>query len=378
MIQKAFNESIGPDNNNNFIFSSQYNIEKKNQENNNDKENENLYNNPDNLNKQSLLDYLKKENEELKKLNNSYKQLLDTLFYFLNNISRPYQKPDDNSQNNSNSPKLFDLSKDLKNLDGLSQKLINLEFLMNDNKDKKLNNKNGKNNIKKNDGNNDSNGANNDNNDINNNNKDNKNYIINDEINNKNKKKPLLLSITKENSLQLPEQSKLLQFNDLIEGMNEKCFSFKNDNFIERYKKNSNNNNINNKKNINNKNDDNKKNMSNIDNNINLDNDILNMINNDSDRCVACLMGCNVSKRGYSPMKYNPYMKKVLRVDDSGDLLDRYYELKENMDKEDENTAKKNINYIKKIPRSRDNSKRNILDNNKSNNSMKTQKKIWK
>ena len=374
-IQKAYDENIGKEYKNNYINSSDNTHVKNSQDNKKDK-----MNNKNNENNNSnLLEYLKKENEELKKLNNSYKQLLDTLFYFLNNISRPYQKPNDNSQNNSNSPKLFDLSKDLKNLDGLSQKLINLEFLMNDNKDKKPKNKNDKNNIKKSDGNNDNNGSNNDNNDNNgiNNNNNNKNYIIDDDINNNNnnnKKKPLLLSITKENSIQIPEPNKLLQFKDLIEGMNEKCFSFKNDNFIERYKKiNNNNKNI-----INNRNDDDKKNMSNIDNNINLDNDILNMINNDSDRCVACLLGCNVSKRGYSPMKYNPYMKKVLRVDDSGDLLDRYYELKENTDKEGENTAKKNINNIKKIPRSRDNSKKNILDSNKSNNSMKTQKKIWK
>ena len=42
----------------------------------------------------------------------------------------------------------------------------------------------------------------------------------------------------KEISIQLPELSKLDKFNDLIEGMNEKCFSFKNENFIEKYKNN--------------------------------------------------------------------------------------------------------------------------------------------
>ena len=89
--------------------------------------------------------------------------------------------------------------------------------------------------------------------------------------------------ITKENSLQFPEPSKLEKFNDLIEGLNEKCFSFKEDNnFIERYKKDNNNIKI--------------KKISelNMDENIQENKDIINNINDDKDKCIACLLGCNV------------------------------------------------------------------------------------
>ena len=81
--------------------------------------------------------------------------------------------------------------------------------------------------------------------------------------------------------------------------------------------------------------------------------ELLDKMNNDGDRCVACLLGCNVSKRGYSPMRYNPYDKNVLRIDDSGDLLDRYNELRKNIIKEKEKDnqnerEKKKINKNKK------------------------------
>ena len=141
VIQKAYDENIGKEYNNNYIHTSDNRNIKKPEYNKNNKINNNINNN-DNIDNSNLLEFLKKENEALKKLNNSYKQILDTLFYFLNNISRKYQKPDKNSQNNLNSPELFDLSKDLKNTDGLSQKLINLEFLMNDKKGTNPNNKN--------------------------------------------------------------------------------------------------------------------------------------------------------------------------------------------------------------------------------------------
>ena len=322
-IQKTFNENIGQDNNN-IIFSS-FNHYKKNLPGD---YNTNTSNTEKNLNNSNLLDYLKKENEEIKNLNNSYKQIIDTLFYFLNNISCKYPKENDNSENPDKSPKLFDLSKDLNNIEDLSKKLIDLELTINEGKFK---------------------------------NPFNKNHNINNE------KKPLLLIITKENSFQLPEPSKLEQFNDLIAGMNEKCFSFKNENFIEKYK----NNHINDNK---------MKNMINVDNsNKNIDQEFIDKINNEGDRCVACLLGCNVSKRGYSPMRYNPYDKNVLRIEDSGDLLDKYNEIKENViNKEKESQRKNERNNNHKIPKSRDNSKSNSLNHNKNSKSKSSKKKIWK
>ena len=328
-IQKVFNERIGQDNNN----------KKKSY----DKKNNNLINNEEKMNESNLLDFLKNENRELKKLNNSYKQVLDTLFYFLNNISHKYTNDNEKSNNNKENSDLFDLSKDLGNKDDFSKKLINLEFLINEGKDKDKNN----------------------NNKINN---DDNNNLIN-KI--KNKSYPLLI-ITKENSIQLPEVSNLMKFNDLIEGMEEKCFSFKNENFIEKYKKID-------------KNDEKNKYLINLDNNNknnnkDFDNELIDKMNDEGDRCVACLLGCNISKRGYSPMRYNPYNKNELRIDDSGDLFDRYNELKENMDKnkDNENKIKKIRNY-NKISKSRDSSKNNTLNNSRNNSkSTKPKKKVWK
>ena len=348
----------------------------------------------ENKNNSNLLKYLKKENEELKRLNNCYKQALDILFYFLNNICKKYLKPVNDSQNNSNSQDLFDISKDLNNIEGLSKKLINLESLINEDKNTNPNNKNDKdiynikdknnndyNNINPNDKNNNKNNNknnknNNNKNNKNNNNKNNVNIIdnnnnnykyINDNNNNK-KINPLLLTITKENSMQLPELNNLEQFNDIIGDKYGKCFTFQNDNYIERYKKDDGNNK---------KNNDKIKNKSNIDNNKDIDKELTGLMSNDCDRCVACLLGCNISKRGYSPMRYSPYNKKELRLDDSGDLLDRYYELRENANKQNENKNKKiNIKNKNKMPKSKENSKINSQNNN--NNSMKTKKKIWK
>ena len=391
IIQKAFNEKIGQDNNNNFVYSSNNNNQQKKPQ---EDKNINTINNMDMENKKdsNLLEYLKKENEELKRLNNSYKQTLDTLFYFLNNICSKYLKPVNDSQNNSNSHDLFDISKDLNNIEGLSKKLINLESLINEDNNTNPNNKNdkdnynindknknnnGNNNINPNDKNNNNNNKNNKN--INkNNNKNNNNVNIIDNnnnykyINNNNKKKinPLLLAITKENSIQLPKLNNLEQFNDIIGDKFGKCFTFQNDNYIERYKKDDGNNN---------KNDDKIKNKTNIDNNKDIDNELTGLMSNDCDRCVACLLGCNISKRGYSPMRYSPYNKKELRLDDSGELLDRYNELREKANKENENAKKKiNIKNKNKIPKNMENSKKNSLNNSRSNNSMKTKKKIWK
>ena len=338
IIQKAFNENIGPDNNNNFIFSSQYNIEKKNQENNNDKGNDNLYNNPDNLNNQSLLDYLKKENENLKKLNNSYKHILDTLFYFLNNISRKYNK-EENEQK-----QLFDLSKDLNDTENFSKKLISLEYLVNEAQDKIPDNEDDK---------------------------DNKGNYNDVNKNCNDKKRKLLLSITKENSIQLPELTKLDQFNDLVKGMGEKCFTFKNEDFI------GDNSNINSNRYY--KNDNYIKNLINAENNKrDIDKELIERMNNESDRCVACLLGCNVTRRGYSPMRYNPNNKKELRIEDSSDLMERYNDLKIKIEKENLEKIDEEGND-NKIPKSNSNSKSNLLNDNRNNSkSAKNKKKVWK
>ena len=306
IIQKTFNENIGQKNSS--YVSSTFNHVK-------DKDNAN--NNESNISNSNLLEYLKKENEDLKNLNNNYKQTLDTLFYFLNNIFNKYRKGEGEGENQFND--LFELSKDINNTKDLSKKLINLETLINDN----------------------------------------------DKNNNKFKTNSLLI-MTKENSLKLPESTKLEKFNDLIEGINEKCFSFKNDddNFIERYK--------------NDKSDNNKiknNNIIKINQEINKEKEFINKENNqndnDKDKCVACLLGCNVSKRGYSPMRYNPNNKKEERRDDSGGLFDEYKEKKE------KSKSKNKIN-INKTSKSKDNSIDNSSGNNRKNKSMTKQKKVWK
>ena len=370
VIQKTINERIGSDSITNNISSSyddKKNIHKE--DNHNDKDIDNNQNkNKENKYENNLFDYITKENEELKKLNNSYKQLLDILFYFLNNISQKNQKKNDNSNNEINPSKLFDLSKDLNDPKGFSKKLINLEFLVNNNNKDKYNNKENGNDNKK-DNENDKDNLKIDNN-------------VSLYINNENKiNSLLLLKITKENSIQLPELSKLVQFNNLIEGMNEKCFSFKDEELIENFPHNKNkkdvkNNNIN-KNYI--KIDNNNNNMMYLDNEKkHLDKQIIDKINNESDRCFACLLGCNVSKRGYSPMRYNPYTKNELRIDDSGYLLDRYNELKASFD--NENIGKFNIekNIYHKIPKINNNSKYNSMNNSSRDNNKFVKKKIWK
>ena len=287
-------------------------------------------NNEQNINNSNLLEYLKKENDEIKTLNNNYKQTLDTLFYFLNNIFHKYKKKDEEqNQNISNNVELFDISKDVNNIENLSKKLINLESLINDNN---------KNDIK---------------------------YKL---------KLNSLLMITKENSLQFPEPSKLEKFNDLIEGLNEKCFSFKEDNnFIERYKKDNNNIKI--------------KKISelNMDENIQENKDIINNINDDKDKCIACLLGCNVSKRGYSPMRYNPNNSNKEEIrDDSADLLDEYSKKKgktidSNRIKDGNNKNIKNKRNFKTISKSGNSSLINSSSNSRRNSkSINLQKKNLK
>ena len=319
IIQKTFNENIGLKNSN--YFSSTFNRVK---------ESDRSMNNEQNINNSNLLEYLKKENDEIKTLNNNYKQTLDTLFYFLNNIFHKYKKKDEEqNQNISNNVELFDISKDVNNIENLSKKLINLESLINDNN---------KNDIK---------------------------YKL---------KLNSLLMITKENSLQFPEPSKLEKFNDLIEGLNEKCFSFKEDNnFIERYKKDNNNIKI--------------KKISelNMDENIQENKDIINNINDDKDKCIACLLGCNVSKRGYSPMRYNPNnSNKEERRDDSDDLLDEYSKKKgktidSNRIKDGNNKNNKNKRNFKTISKSGNSSLINSSSNSRRNSkSINLQKKNLK
>ena len=308
VIQKTFNENIGIKNSS-YVSSTFNHIKEKDIENNNKEPN---------INNSNLLEYLKKENEELKNTNNSYKQTLDTLFYFLNNMFHKFRKEGEENENNN----LFDLSNDVNNIENLSKKLINLEALINDKEYKNIKNK-----IQSNS----------------------------------------LLMMTKENSLQYPELTKLEKFNDLIEGLNEKCFSFKNeDNYIERYKNTQNENNINNIK---------IKEIPDI--NQKIDEKLYNKINteNDKDKCVACILGCNVSKRGYSPMRYNPKNKKEKRKDDSGDLFDKYNESKKLNKNKSKESKRRRISKSK----SDDNSLVGSSNNSKRNSkSMKLQKKTWK
>ena len=301
IIQKTFNENIGIKNSS-YVSSTFNHVKDKDK-------NINNINNEQNINNSNLLEYLKKENDEIKNLNNNYKQTLDTLFYFLNNIFHKFRKDDKEEENNQKND-LFDLSKDANNIETLSKKLINLESLINEN---------------------------------------NKNDI-------KNKLKlNALLTITKENSLSLPEPTKLERFNDLIEGINEKCFSFKDDNYIERYKNEKNDNNIK------------IKNISDLEQKENIEKDFINNINNDKDKCVACLLGCNVSKRGYSPMRYNPNNKKEERRDDSSDLLDKYNQKKEK--------TKNKFKHKRNFKTISNNSKDNSLDVS-SNNSRRNSKSM--
>ena len=86
-------------------------------ENNNstNNKNESFLNNNDNL-----IDYLKKENEYLKKSNERNNQIINSLFYFINQLSQKYS-PD---------KKVFDLSYYHSNLNKLSSDLSNLSELI--------------------------------------------------------------------------------------------------------------------------------------------------------------------------------------------------------------------------------------------------------
>ena len=87
--------------------------------------NDSNFNNNDNL-----IDYLKKENEELKKSNERNNRIINSLFYFINQLSQKYS-PD---------KKVFDLSYYNSNLNNLSSELNYLsEYIQNQNHVKKEN-----------------------------------------------------------------------------------------------------------------------------------------------------------------------------------------------------------------------------------------------
>ena len=189
-IQRAFTQIIGL-NNNEHIFSiykhdlKSFPLKEKNIY---IKEKKNI--NENNINNRDLLNYLMRENEEIKRINNTYKFCLDNLFYFLNNIMNKFSQINniDNIKLKNISPcsELLDFSKCLNdkiNIDYFSKQLNKLENIINENINK----------VK--------------------------------EIRNK-KNKYKLLTITKENSLFLPERKQIIYFNKIIENINEKGFSF--------------------------------------------------------------------------------------------------------------------------------------------------------
>ena len=96
-------------------------------------ENTNVPNNKNNSklnNKEDLLDYLKKENDTLKMSNERNNQIINSLFYFINQLSQKYS-PD---------KKIFDLSFYYSNINCLPSDLNNLnEFIENQNKIKENN-----------------------------------------------------------------------------------------------------------------------------------------------------------------------------------------------------------------------------------------------
>lgn len=237
-IQRAFTQIIGLKNNEH-VFSI-YKHDKKSfpLKGKNisiiDKENNN------NENDMDLLNYLKRENEEIKKINNTYKFCLDNLFYFLNNIFHKFSQINNDGKiklENYSCSELLDFSKclnDIKNIDYFSKQLNKLENLINENISK----------VK--------------------------------EISNK-KNKYKLLTITKEHFFFIPKRKQIIQFNKIIENINEKgfSFSFKNENNEDETKIN---------------------NLSYDDNN-----------NNEN-----CLLGCNINKKGFVQMKAcNNFNKNV-------------------------------------------------------------------
>ena len=243
-----------------------------------------------------------KSNELNNNKNSSYKEILNHFYYFINSLS----------QNFLGGQKLQDISYYLNNIEDLSRILNNLTNAINS----------------KNSG-------------------DHAEYISPYFF-----KFPFVLSEIKEISFQIPEKNKLDQFNDIIKGMNEKCFSFQNP-----YSNNE---------------KDNKKIFVNKINKPNNNNEVnLNDIDLDNERCIACLLGCNVSKRGYSPMRFNPFDNSQIREDDCGEMFEnvnaKIIEKKELEKKELEKKEKE-----KNMAKSQE---KNDIGNNKRNNKKNSKSK---
>ena len=237
--------------------------------------------------------FLKEENEKLNKINYAYKQLLDSFFYFVNNLSHKFSYYNE----------LFDISYYLYHIDDLSKTLIGLEHCILSH-----------------------------------------NQLLKEksEVELKKMKEDMLnlfksnyqLKLSNEISMQIPDpketKRKLDQLSNFVNNLKQPLFSFKgikeeineeekedlnnnsNNNFI--YNNNNSKNNYNNNNNLNN----NKLNVSNLNNNsindnngLNNDSDLNNNNINDKHDCFACTLGCSVSQRGYSSMAYNPYIQNV-------------------------------------------------------------------
>ena len=193
---------------------------------------------------ENFLKFLKDENEKLKNLNNTYKQLIDSLFYFINELSHKF----------SYYQELFDISYYIHHVDDLSKTLIGLEYCILS----QSNPKNGKNyeEFKKNI---------------------NSNFY-------KQFKLPFPLKINNVISLQIPE---------ILDNKNK-------NNTINTF----NNSNIKNSKiDISNQSslikDKRSKSQSKDNSNI--------FLNKKDHDCIACNLGYSISKKGYSTMAYSPY-----------------------------------------------------------------------
>ena len=237
------------DNNNFYTFNNNNlsNIENPNLKNQMNFSNDNISNILD----ENFLKFLKDENEKLKNLNNTYKQLIDSLFYFLNEQSLKF----------SYYQELFDISYYIYHVDDLSKTLIGLEYCILS----QSNPKNGKNyeEFKKNI---------------------NSNFY-------KQFKLPFPLKINNVISLQIPE---------ILDNKNK-------NNTINTF----NNSNIKNSKiNISNHSslikDKRSKSQSKDNSNI--------FLNKKDHDCIACNLGYSISKKGYSTMAYSPYNKTTSSI----------------------------------------------------------------
>ena len=217
--------------------------------------------------------FLKDENKKLKEINYAYKQLIDTFFYFINNLSHKF----------SYYKQLFELKYYLNHLDDLSKNLIGLEHCilthstnLNEKNIEKINNINEK-------------------------------EII------KNCKLSIPLKLINEISFQIPDpieyQKKINELQTFVNKLNQPLFSFKTnknifkDKIKEEIKEEEKEDNFE-------KSENKEDNFNESTNTINSINNISNLNDKKDHDCFACTLGCSVSKRGYSTMAYNPYMQK--------------------------------------------------------------------